>query len=138
MVMKQLLLGALLMATSACGAYAFPGSSPSPTPSTGTVSGRVVSVPCAPVEKLGSPCPGRPVAGLEIDFICGQPSSVTKAVTDANGHYSVRVAPGSCAVKFQTYMRYVSGPLKFTVNAGDNIVADYVLDNGIRVPLPAA
>lgn len=136
--MRQLLLGGLLVVTTGCGAYAFPGDSPSPTSSTGTVSGKVVSVPCAPVEQVGSPCPGRPVGHLEIDFICGQPYTVTKAVTDSNGNYSVRLLPATCAVKFQTYMRYVSGPLKFVVHAGDNIVANYVLDNGIRAPVPAA
>ena len=134
--MRQLLLGGLLVVTAACGAYAFPGGGTSPSASTGTVSGKVVSVPCAPVERVGSPCPGRPVAGLEIDFICGQSAAVTKALTDANGNYSVRLGPATCAVKLQTYMRYISGPMKITVNAGDNLVANYVLDNGIRVPVP--
>ena len=127
--------GGLLLLTAACGAYAFPGGA-SPTAQTGTVGGKVVSVPCAPVELAGSPCPGRPVAGLEIDFVCGQSSDVTKAKTDASGDYSVRLNPGTCAVKFQTYMRRISGPLQITVHAGDQIVANYVFDNGIRVPVP--
>ena len=136
-MMRYALLGALLMVTAACGAYAFPGGGPTPTPTTGTVSGKVVSVPCAPVEKLGSPCAGRPVAGLEIDFVCGQSGAVTKALTDSNGNYSVHLSPGTCTVKFRTYMRYISGPLKIAVSAGDNVVANYVLDNGIRGPAPA-
>jgi hypothetical protein len=133
--MRNLLLGAVLLATAACGAYAFPGERPSPTPATGTVSGTVVSVPCAPVEQAGQQCAGRPVSGLELDFACGQ-STVTKAITDSKGYYSVQLQPGSCAVKFKTYMRYISGPQMLTIRAGDNIVANYVFDNGIRVPQP--
>jgi len=134
--MRQLLLGALLLVTAACGAYAFPGSSPSA--SMGTVSGKAVSVPCAPVEQVGSTCAGRPVGGLEIDFACGQSGSAAKAVTDANGDYSIRLSPGTCAVKFRTsgMLRYISGPQQITVKSGDNIVANYVFDNGIRVPVP--
>ena len=134
--MRPLLLAGLLILTAACGAYAFPGGGASPTPPTGTVIGKVVSVPCAPVERLGSPCTGRPVAGLEIDFVNSQSSAVTKATTDANGNYSANLAPATYTVKFRTYMRHVSGPLQITAKAGDTVTADYVLDNGIRVPAP--
>jgi hypothetical protein len=134
--MKQLLLAGLVLVTAACGAYAFPGGGPGPVPTTGTVTGKVVSVPCAPVERVDSPCPGRPVPGLEIDFVCGESSAVTKATTDANGDYSAHLTPGTCSVKFKTYMRYISGPQKVTVTVGDTVVANYVLDNGIRVAVP--
>jgi Carboxypeptidase regulatory-like domain len=118
----------------ACGAYQFPGSSP--TPSTqGTVRGTVVSVPCAPVERVGSPCPGRPVGGLDISFV-RDGSIVGRTVTDSAGRYSLQLAPGTYSVKFDTYMRLISGPASVTVAAGGTVVADYVLDNGIRLPVP--
>jgi len=134
--MKQLLLGAALLAltTAGCGAYAFPGGGPSPTPSTGTVSGTVLSVPCAPVEQVGSPCSGRPVQKLEIDYWNGT-AVAARTVTDANGFYTVKLPPGTYTVKFANYiMRVISGPTKIAVAAGSNVTANYLLDNGIRVP----
>ncbi len=67
LVMRQALLGALCLVCTACGAYTFPGDRPSPTTNTGTVTGRVLVVPCAPVEQAGSTCAGKPMPSLEID-----------------------------------------------------------------------
>ena len=138
--MRPALLGALCLLTAACGAYAFPGDRPSPTPtsSTGTVSGTVLSVPCAPVEQTGTTCAGRPVPKVELSYTCDQTTAqrVLGTTTDSNGHYSVQLPAGRCTVKFNTYMRYISGPLTLQVKAGDNLVANYVFDNGIRVPAP--
>ncbi len=126
------LAAATLMLATGCGAYHFPGDeSPSPT---GTVSGRVVAVPCAPVEKAGQTCAGRPVAKVELDYSRGQ-SAAAHTVTDANGNYSIDLPPGTYAVKVITYMRVISGPTKLTVTAGTSTVANYVLDSGIRVPI---
>jgi hypothetical protein len=36
----------------------------------------------------------------------------------------------------KTYMRVISGPPAVTVAAGSTVVANYVLDSGIRVPAP--
>jgi hypothetical protein len=131
-LMRSTLLAALVLAATACGAYQFPGGTPSPN--TGTVSGRVIAVPCAPVEPGGSTCAGRPVAGLEIDFAS---SSATKAaMTDSTGAYSVELAPGTWKVRMKTYMRIISGPTAITVAAGSRVVANYILDSGIRAPVP--
>ena len=137
-MMRYALLGALLLVTTACGAYAFPGGGPTPTPDSATVSGRVVSVPCAPLEQAGTTCAGRPVPKLELDYTCQRTTQqqVLSTVTDGDGHYSVVLPPGRCTAKFKTYMRYISGPLTLEVKAGADIVANYVFDNGIRVPAP--
>ena len=135
LVMRRALLGAVLALTAACGAYTFPGGGSSPTPDTGTVSGRVLVVPCAPVEQLGSPCTGKPVAGVEIDYFNG--SAVGgRTVTDGSGHYAIRLQPGAYTVVFKNFMRVVSGPTKITIAPGTNLVANYVLDSGIRAPVP--
>ena len=125
----------LLLVCSACGAYQFPGEAPSPPAAMGTVSGRVVAVPCAPVEQPGTSCAGRPVPNLELDYLSGG-SAAARAVTDASGRYVVKLDPGAYNVRMKTYMRVISGPLNLTVAAGTNVVADYVLDSGIRVPVP--
>ncbi len=44
--------------------------------------------------------------------------------------------PGDYLVKLNTYMRVIKGPLKMTVTPGSTTIADYVLDSGIRVPVP--
>ena len=129
--MRNALVGVAILLTVGCGAYQFPGESPAPA--SGTVSGRVLTVPCAPVEAADSQCAGRPVPNLELDYSNG--ANITeKAVTDANGTYSIAPKPGSYAVKLKTYMRVISGPLKIEVAAGSSTVANYVLDSGIRVP----
>lgn len=135
--MRALLLAGLLALTAACGAYQFGGSGPSPAPlpAPATVSGRVLSVPCAPVQKAGDVCAGRPVPNLEIDYLGGD-SVITRTVTDSNGSYFVKLAPDTYSVKLKTYMRVISGPLSLTVTAGSSVVANYLLDNGIRVPVP--
>lgn len=132
-LMRALLLVALLALTAACGAYQFPGS-PSPSPATATVSGRVLSVPCAPVEKAGTTCAGRPVPNLEIDYFQGD--IVARAVTDASGNYSVQLEPGTFTVKLKTFMRVINGPTTLAVSAGSSVVANYTLDSGIRAPVP--
>jgi hypothetical protein len=129
--MRNGLLMALVLVTAACGAYRFPGE---PTPGTGSVSGHVVAIPCTPVEQAGKPCSGRPVPGLEITFSNG--SEAHSAVTDSNGYYSVRLFAGIWKVTIKSYMRIISGPLTVTVAAGSAITADYVVDSGIRVPVP--
>jgi hypothetical protein len=132
--MRNVLLAALVLVIAACGAYRFPGS-PSPSPGVGTVSGTVVAVPCFPVESAGmAQCAGRPVPGVEIDFTSADGTS--KAVTDSSGHYSVTLAGGTWTIHLATYMRVISGPAEVTVSPGSAVSANYVLDSGIRVPVP--
>ena len=130
-----LAVAAVLLVTAACGAYHFPGNSTSPAPQTAHVSGTVLSVPCAPVEQAGSTCAGRPVADLEIDYLAGS-TVVGRVTTNSNGAYAVDLRPGTYDVKLVTYMRVISGPTRLTLGEGTRTVAAYVLDNGIRVPVP--
>jgi len=133
LVMRNVLLAALVLVTAACGAYRFPGGTPSPA--TGTVSGTVVAVPCFPVESDGpQQCAGRPVAGLEIDFTHGEDGA--KVVTDSTGHYSVTLASETWLIHVATHMRIISGPAQVDVPPGSAVYANYVLDSGIRVPVP--
>jgi hypothetical protein len=131
--MRSVLLAGLVMLTCACGGYQFGPASPSP--STGTVAGRVIAVPCAPVEQQGNACAGRPVPNLEIDYTAGA-TVEGRAVTDGKGNYSVELGPGAYVVRMKTYMRVISGPLKLAIAPGSNTVANYVLDSGIRMPVP--
>ena len=131
--MKALVLVGLLAVTAACGAYQFPGQTP--LAGDAHVSGTVRSVPCAPVEQDGSTCSGRPVPKLEVDYLRGS-TIVGRTVTDGKGAYSVELPAGEYTVKLNTYMRIISGPTKLSLGPDTQTVADYVVDNGIRVPEP--
>jgi hypothetical protein len=131
LVMRNVLLGALVLVTAACGAYHFPASSPA---GTGTVSGSVLAIPCTPVEAAGQQCAGRPVPGLEIDYVNGE--ATAKTVTDSNGNYTVQLSAAIWMVSFKSRNRVISGPMQVTVSAGSTVSANYVVDSGIRVPLP--
>jgi hypothetical protein len=131
LVMRKGLVVAVFLATAACGAYQFPGGS---SGGTGSVLGRVVAVPCAPVEQAGKPCAGRPVAGLEIEYSKGD--ATAKAVTGSDGQYSVRLSAGTWTVQLKTNLRVISGPAEVKVSDGSTVTANYTLDSGIRVPVP--
>ncbi|HSS60477.1 MAG TPA: hypothetical protein VLK30_03355 [Candidatus Limnocylindrales bacterium] len=133
--MKAFAVAGLLLATAACGAYQFPGESPAPSAAGATVSGRVVSVPCAPVQPAAGGCAARPVADLELDYLAGA-TVAGKAVTDPSGTYSVKLPAGSYEVRMRTALRVLSGPLKLILAAGSKTVANYTLDSGIRGPVP--
>lgn len=125
-------MAALVLVAAGCGAYQFPGSTPSA--GTGRVSGVVTAVPCAPVQPAGGACAQRLVAGVEVDFADGRTTAA--AVTDSRGAYSIDLPPATWKVRLKTYMRVISGPSSVTVTPGSHVVADFVLDTGIRVPVP--
>ena len=128
--MRVFLLALVAVAVAACGAYRFPGET---QPGTGMVSGQVTVVPCAPIQPAAQPCGIRPAAGIEIDFSGNGTTVITR--TDPSGAYSVELAAGTWKVSFSNYMRIVKGPPVVTVSAGANVVANYVVDSGIRVPI---
>ena len=145
--MRNVLLGALVLVTAACGAYSFPGASPS---GTGTVTGTVSVMPCGPLLQVppkqpgppaqpaqppdAVPCRMMPSAGVELSFTSGD--RVASALTDSNGRYRIELPEGTYKVSAKNYRRIASGPAAVTVTAGSTITADYVLDSGIRLPVP--
>ena len=131
--MRNLLLVALVVVVAGCGAYRFPGGSAA---GTGTVTGQVVAVPCAPVENPQSICKGRPAADVEIVFTTAN-GAVASTKTDSGGNYSIQLDAGTWKVTLKSYMRIIGGPVAVTVTADSAVVANYVVDSGIRVPQPA-
>ena len=57
-------------------------------------------------------------------------------MTGSNGYYSIGLAAGTWKVTIKSFMRIISGPPTVTVTAGSAVQADYVVDSGIRVPVP--
>jgi len=142
--MRKLLLVAILVGASACGAYHFPG----PGSGTGTVSGQVTVYPCGPVEPAAQACmPGPasnclpkspndsncgpwPIPGIALTFTDGDTSISAK--TGSDGFYKVDLPAGTWKVSAAGYMRILSGPNPLSVEAGAQITANYVVDTGIR------
>jgi hypothetical protein len=142
--MRNAVLVVILVATAACGAYRFPG----PGNGSGTVSGQVIATPCGPVGPAAQPClPGaasdcapksptggacgsRPIPGLELVFTNG--STSLSARTDSGGGYSIELPSGTWTVGTKSYMRIVSGPQTLVVSAGASIIANYIVDIGVR------
>jgi Carboxypeptidase regulatory-like domain len=114
-----------LLLAAACGAPTYPGVQP-----LGTVTGRVLSWPCAPVEIVGSPCPGKPVPGIEVDF-ARNGAQIGSTVTDSTGAYSIQLLPGAYIVTLKS-VRMLQSPSHVTVSAGHVTTQDLVFDNGIR------
>ena len=120
---------------AACAGYAFPGGS---STGTGTVTGQVLAVPCTPVEKAGSPCQGRPVTNADITFTSETTHDAVTTRTGSAGNYSVQLAGGTWDVSFKGVMRLISGPKSVAVQPGKAVVANYLVDSGIRLPAVAA
>ena len=135
--MRNVLLVALVLVTAACGAYNFPGAA-----GTGTVTGQVKVFPCGPglmepAQPDFAPCkmnPASVAAGIEIIFTSD--GRVTSARTNAEGSYAIDLVAGTYKVSVAKYMRIISGPSTVTVKAGATVVADYVVDSGIRTAVP--
>jgi len=135
LLMRNGLLAALVLLVAACGAYQFPGGS---SAGRGTVTGQVTVVPCGPVEPAQpefAPCKMRPAAGLELDFTSDL-GTVVSTKTGSDSRYGIELAAGAYKVSVKNYMRVISGPPVVTVKAGATVVADYVVDSGIRTAVP--
>lgn len=148
MQMRNALLAVMLVATAACGAYSFPG----PGGGAGTVTGQVTTNMCLPVESPLRACPypgaepakvcpadpngavgacgQRPISSIQLYFSNGSTTLATK--TDSSGSYSIDLPTGTWSVSTRSIMRIISGPQTLVVKAGDTIVADYLVDTGIR------
>jgi hypothetical protein len=143
--MRKLLLLAILVAATACGAYHFPGSGEG----SGTVSGQVTAYPCGGPVQPGSlicmpgpttnclpktpndaSCGPWPMPGVVLAFKNG--ANTISAKTTSDGFYSVELPAGTWSVSTVGYMRILKGPLTVVVEAGADITANYVVDTGIR------
>jgi hypothetical protein len=142
--MRTALLIGILIVTAACGAYHFPG----PGNQTGNVHGHVVALGCGgPIQPDARPCAAKPTSAcplqptdqtcgrwplptFELTFTNGSTRQIAK--TDSAGAYSIDLPAGTWQVGTTTFGRIVDGPQTIVVAAGADIVADYVVDTGIR------
>ena len=103
-----------------------------PKPSGTGIYGLLVASPTCPVERIGRPCPPRPVvAAIDIRTTDGSTAAFTH--TDCAGRYAVSVRPGNYALIVITGATFPRCPSReVTVPSGSPLRADITCDTGIR------
>ena len=103
-----------------------------PRPSGTGVYGIVTAGPTCPVERVGQPCPPRPVAA-EVDVRNAAGNTVASTHTDSAGRYAVSVSPGSYELLVITGTMFPRCPSSsVTVTSGSPVRTDISCDTGIR------
>ena len=88
--------------------------------------------PTCPVERVGSPCPNRPVTGASVQALRNG-TVLTTARTDSAGNFRIAVAPGAYTIVATNAGGYRStAQHQIYVQAGQTTRVDLVVDTGIR------
>jgi hypothetical protein len=111
----------LALVVGACGSVGAPPSG---------IQGTILAGPACPGPvRLGSPCPDRPVA-MTVEVVSGT-AVATTFTTDANGAFSVSVAPGTYVLRSKSGLPALrSTPV--VVLAGQYTKVELHADTGIR------
>jgi hypothetical protein len=121
-------------ATTRAGAVA--GQTPAASGPQGTLAGDVVASPTCPVQQAENPCPPKPVADRQVVIETPSGAVAAKATTDAQGHFTVTLAPGSYTVKVAIVPGLIGmrqdTPANVTVVDGRATSVTITLDTGIR------
>ena len=101
------------------------------SPASGTLRGHVLSSPCAPIERLDSPCTGLGVAHATLTL--HHDATTITTITDAQGAYSSTLATGRWTVTLAPRPPFgQSRSDSVTITPGANVVLDFHIDSGIR------
>jgi hypothetical protein len=123
-------------ATARAGAGAVTGQTPAASGPQGTLAGDVVASPTCPVEQAENPCPPKPVADRQVMIEMPTGAVAAKATTDAQGHFTVTLAPGAYTVKVAIIPGLVGmrqdTPANVTIADGRTTSVTITLDTGIR------
>jgi hypothetical protein len=135
---------AAVVVLTACAQVGGDSGASTPAPSASGVRGHVVAGPTCPVESTTSPCPPRPVqADVEVVEL-GAPSRGTSggggswviatAHSDADGRFSIGLAPGRYAVRAvpPPGPMQAARPVDVEVLAGAFTEVTLTIDTGIR------
>lgn len=101
-----------------------------------TIRGTVVRGPTCPVETDDSPCPDAPVADVEVQALSGGVVEA-RATTDAEGRFSMEVAPGDYLVRAREAegLGMLAKPSVVTVGEDEVVEVTVLIDTGIRAPV---
>jgi hypothetical protein len=124
---RALLAGAVGLVLAACGGTSTDRS----PPQTGTVHGRVFAGPTCPVERVGQPCPTRPVIVTIQATEGARVVASTRSATDGTYRFAVPVGAYSISALTSTTLLRCS-PRQVNVAAATDIEVDLTCDTGIR------
>lgn len=97
-----------------------------------TISGVVEQGPTCPVETLDSPCPPEPAVGATVEVL-QEGEVVASTTTDADGRFELTAPAGVVEVRAKSSEGLPSQDVEtFTLDAGDDVEAKFLLDTGIR------
>jgi hypothetical protein len=97
-----------------------------------TITGRVEQGPTCPVETLNSPCPPAPAVGATVTVLL-EGEVITSTTTDADGRFELDAPAGVVEVRAESVEGIPSQDSEtFTLDAGDDVEAVFLLDTGIR------
>jgi hypothetical protein len=127
-----LALTGILLAACAGGA-----SAPSSTPTTNSgIEEQALAGPTCPVERIGSPCPERPVPDATVEVWNAQCTKKLLTFTaDGEGHFRVALPPGDYYLippRVEAQQFPVGHPQNVTVDEGRFTVITIEYDTGIR------
>lgn len=110
------------------------GSSEGPDDRLGTIRGEVLLAPTCPVESAGSPCPGRPLAGVPVRVVDANGNVRASAVSDDRGAFTIDVTPGSylLTASIEEDPARSAKPVRVEVRAGEVVRSEVLVDSGIR------
>jgi hypothetical protein len=97
-----------------------------------TITGRVEQGPTCPVETLNSSCPPAPAVGATVTVLL-EGEVITSTTTDADGRFELGAPAGVVEVRAESAEGIPSQDSEtFTLDAGDDVEAVFLLDTGIR------
>ncbi|HEY7982755.1 MAG TPA: carboxypeptidase regulatory-like domain-containing protein [Ktedonobacterales bacterium] len=126
----------LVAGLALCAALAACGSGGGATIAPGTLTGDVVANPTCPVEQINNPCPPKIVSDRAVRILTTSGTVAATTTTDAQGHFSVSLAPGAYVVKVTIVAGQVgirqTTPGDVTVASGQSSYIKIEMDTGIR------
>ena len=94
----------------------------------GTIRGTVLLAPTCPVETIESPCPGRPLADVQVLAVDDEGNVRARTMSAEDGGFAMDVLTASIQ---EDPARSVK-PVRVDVVAGEVVQSDVVVDSGIR------
>jgi len=109
---------------TACGPVADGGSAV-------LVTGQVVSAPSCPVERVGQPCPPRPVPGALVVAVIGNEKR-GETTSDQRGQFRLMLPPGRYTIRATSPGGYASTAAEQVTVSTAPVKVMLTVDSGIR------
>jgi len=100
------------------------------------IFGVILAGPTCPVDPVYHACRPHPLGDFEVQARSPSAAVLASAWTEKNGHYVLRVMPGSYVLVVVTTHVFPRCPhIPVSIGSGTTIRADISCDTGIRLPV---